>query len=240
MANCSGVDDAFTKSLLHMDTTFTDESGKVWTANGNAQIDTAQSKFGGASGLFDGTGDYIETPYTADHNTGAGDLTVDSWVRFNSVATIQTLFARRTSNPSQQDLFSIYWYQPTGRLYFHAISSTVTRAEYSFAWTPSTATWYHIAIVRNGTNLYMFLNGVSQSLTVGTAVSTNNLDPTFGNPVSVIGRYGNYNDFYMNGWIDEFRFSKGIARWTANFIPPTSEYCPGTSTRKFQRVSILG
>ena len=75
----------------------------------------------------------------------------------------------------------------------------------------------------------MFLNGTSQSLTVGTAVSTNNLDPTFGNPVLVIGRYGDYNDFYMNGWIDEFRFSKGIARWTANFTPPTSAYAPPSS-----------
>ena len=51
---------SFTKLLLHCNgtdgsTTFTDEIGKTVTANGNAQIDTAQSKFGGASGLFDGT-----------------------------------------------------------------------------------------------------------------------------------------------------------------------------------------
>ena len=98
------VDDSYTKALLHMDgsdgsTTFTDESGTTWTANGNAQIDTAQSKFGGASGLFDGASDYLQTPYTADHNTGTGDFTIDQWIRFNSVATTQTLFARRTSNP---------------------------------------------------------------------------------------------------------------------------------------------
>ena len=62
----SGVDDTYTKSLLHFNgsdgsTTITDESGKTWTAYDNAQIDTAQSKFGGASMLLDGVGDYIKT-----------------------------------------------------------------------------------------------------------------------------------------------------------------------------------
>src|SRR3972149_9214360 len=63
--------DSYTKLLLHMDgangsTTFTDEMGQAVTANGNAQISTAQSKFGGASGLFDGTGDYLSVPASAD------------------------------------------------------------------------------------------------------------------------------------------------------------------------------
>ena len=61
------VDDSYTKALLHMDgadgsTTFIDESGKTWTRAGNAQIDTSQYKFGGASGLFDGSGDWVDTP----------------------------------------------------------------------------------------------------------------------------------------------------------------------------------
>jgi hypothetical protein len=85
--------DAFTKILLHMDgtngsTTFTDTnaggSAHTWTANGNAQISTAQSKFGGASGLFDGTGDYITTPDHADYTLGSGDFTIDLW--FNCTA----------------------------------------------------------------------------------------------------------------------------------------------------------
>ena len=67
--------DANTKSLLHFDgannsTTFTDETGKTWTAHGNAKISTAQYKFPTGSGLFDGTGDYIDTPDHADFNFG--------------------------------------------------------------------------------------------------------------------------------------------------------------------------
>src|SRR3990167_5787652 len=77
---------ADTKLLLHMDgadasTTFTDEVGHVFTPAGNAQIDTAQSKFGGASGLFDGTGDYITTPNSADFDPGTGSFTAEMWIR---------------------------------------------------------------------------------------------------------------------------------------------------------------
>src|SRR3990167_5305793 len=79
--------------MLHMDgtdgaTTFTDSSdnAKTMTAVGNAQIDTAQSKFGGASGLFDGTGDWLTTPDSTDWDLGTGDFTIDFWIRFSSVA----------------------------------------------------------------------------------------------------------------------------------------------------------
>ena len=39
---------------------------KQVTANGDTKISTAQSKFGGASGLFDGTGDYLSVPDNDD------------------------------------------------------------------------------------------------------------------------------------------------------------------------------
>ena len=81
------VDDAYTKSLLHMDgtdasTTFTDESGKTWTRGGDAQIDTASYKFGGASGLFDGTTDRLSVPDSSDFNL-AGGFTCDCWIRLS-------------------------------------------------------------------------------------------------------------------------------------------------------------
>lgn len=81
--------DTYTKLLLHCDgtdgsTTFSDNgvTGHTVTANGNAQIDTAQSKFGNASGLFDGTGDYLTIPDHADWNFGTGNFTIDAWIRF--------------------------------------------------------------------------------------------------------------------------------------------------------------
>jgi hypothetical protein len=95
------VDDPNTVSLLHFNGSngsniFTDESGKVWTAFGNAQITTTQSKFGGASGNFDGSGDYLRTPYTSDFDLSGGDFTIDTWFNTNSFAAYQNLISKDT------------------------------------------------------------------------------------------------------------------------------------------------
>ena len=91
-----GVPDVNTLLLLHCNgadtsTTFIDSSRshKTVTPNGNSQIDTAQSKFGGASSLFDGTGDYLSVPDSEDWNFGTGSFTFDFWVRFNAAPTAE-------------------------------------------------------------------------------------------------------------------------------------------------------
>jgi hypothetical protein len=63
------------------------------------------------------------------------------------------------------------------------------------------------------------VNGVSSATLNVTGVTANNSVNKL-----AIGRLGEYNGFYYNGWIDELRFSKGVARWTSNFTPPTSPY----------------
>jgi hypothetical protein len=221
---------SFTKLLLHMDgadasTTFTDSSqfGVSVTANGNAQVDTAQSKFGGASGLFDGTGDYLSWSHSSQFDLGTSAFTIDFWVRFNSTSGTQAFYAARNNDAgTQKDFVGIY--KDATNLVFLAAQNAVNVANYSKNWSPSTGVWYHIAIVRNGTSLLMFIDGVEQAPTASTAISTNSLSPTFGTPTQTVARYGDFDGFYVNGWIDEFRFSKGIARWTANFTPPTTAY----------------
>jgi len=89
--------DAYTVSLLQFDgsdgsTTFTDGATggtHTWSASGNAQIDTAQYKFG-QSGLFDGAGDKIVSDYSSDWNLGSGDFTIDGFVRWNALPNINT------------------------------------------------------------------------------------------------------------------------------------------------------
>jgi hypothetical protein len=87
----------------------------------------------------------------------------------------------------------------------------------SNAWNPADATWYHVAIVKNGTSYLMFINGTQ----IGTTQTSTGVFQDVA-AVMRIGLSGTSN--YLNGWIDEFRVSKGIARWTANFTPPTAEY----------------
>lgn len=206
--------DAYTMLMLHCDgtdtsTTFTDSStnqvAKTQTANGNAQIDTAQSKFGGASGLFDGTGDYLTTPDSADFNYGTGDFTIDFWVRFNTRTGDDTFYDR---NATVRILLGIFG----GNLYFY-IGGVVL----SNAWTPSLATWYHVAFVRSGTSCWTFVDG---TIFGGPATNSSNIT---GAATLFIGANLEAGDGF-DGWFDELRISKGIARWTANFTPPTEAY----------------
>ena len=223
------VDDSYTKALLHMDgsdgsTTFTDESGKTWTANGNAQIDTAQSKFGGASGLFDGSGDWLHTSDSEDFNVGSGNFTIDFWLRRNVTGVQQYIAGQNDSSASASSFSFVFYTVVADKIRFQVYSGGTAYNIESTATISDTTTWHHVAGVRDGNVLRLFIDGTQEGTVSVTGVTVNNST----NQIS-IGRTGEYNGGYLNGWIDEFRFSKGIARWTANFTPPTSAYAPPSS-----------
>jgi RHS repeat-associated protein len=221
------ANDSYTKALLHMNgtdtsTIFVDQTGKSWTAAGNAQIDTAQSKFGGASGLFDGSGDYINTADSADFDIGSGDFTVDFWFKKNVNGTNQGVFGQSNSSATGTTI-GIYGYMSltNNKIAIYGYTgSTLKQLESSS--TVTDTNWHHYAAVRNGNTLYLFLDGVSQGTLDVTGVTFNNSSNQM-----AIGRIGEYNAQYANGWIDEFRFSKGTARWTSNFTVPESPYYSG-------------
>lgn len=225
------IADPYTKSLLHMNgtdgsTTFIDSATggtHTWTAYGNAQIDTAQSKFGGASGLFDGTGDYISTAGSPDFYFGSSDFTIDMWVRFTAFpgsGTLMSLLAngRFAQAPYGGFEFALRNYSGVQNLYFVFYNSSGT-VLWASNWAPGDAfslnTWTHIAAIRSGNNFYFAKSGTlspALSITVSQVDNNNTL------------KYGYNNRTDLNGWLDECRISKGIARWTSNFTPPISEY----------------
>lgn len=214
--------DSFTTVMLHLDgadasTTFTDssQSALTFTGSGNAQIDTAQSVFGGASMLLDGVGDYISTSSTSAVNMGTADFTIDFRVRFSSIVSFNWIFQGNAATNSLDCGFNT--------------SNTVLRlflnsSEHTFSWTPSQDVWYHVAFARNGTNLMAFVDGTQ----IGTTLTSSDDIPT-----SAFSIGTNNGVFFHYGWIDEFRVSKGIARWTANFTPPTEAYSADTATGNF-------
>jgi len=224
----SMLEDASTVSVLHMNgtdasTIFIDETGRSWTAMGNGQIDSAQSVFGGASALFDGSGDYLSTPNHTDFDFGSGNFTVDFWIKFNSLAGTQQLISKR-ANPTLYGPFSIAI--DSSYVYFVSSSNGAAWGEYiqwSYGTNIVTGNWYHFAFVRNGSDWGFYLNGVSRAFTtVSQTVMTNTTNVTIGGLLD--------GSFSFNGWIDELRVSKGVARWTANFTPPASEYAFATPT----------
>ena len=196
------------------------------TAYGNAQIDTGQSKFGGASGLFDGAGDYLSSADSDDWNFGTGSFTVDFWVRFNALpaaGNYQMIFQQYAGDNSRQQFRLVntagaYTWQYE---VCDAGSWTITQ---NFATSVAVNTWYHVALVRSGNSWYVFQDG-SQC---GSTGSDSSSVPDVAGSL-YIGSYGGLVTFF-NGWLDEFRISKGIARWTSSFTPPTSAHVADSST----------
>jgi hypothetical protein len=224
--------DSYTKLLLHCDGTNTSKtvidsssSNYVVTAVGTAQLDTSQKKFGTASLLLDGNSDYLTVPDNNDWSLGY-TYTVDTWVRFNSKAGDPDFFSQRKSGVNVVN----FYFDSLASNLIHAVyiwSGDVTPIAFRCPWNPTVNTWYHLALVRidNGnaaTSWRIFIDGVSQTLTL-TAGAWNGAYPDVGEYLA-IGRNGDGDSNYLNGWLDEFRISKGIARWTNNFTPPTRSY----------------
>lgn len=208
-------------ALLHMDgadgsTTFTDVKGNTITPAGNAQIDTSQSKFGGASGLFDGSGDYFTSGEITGMPLGTGDFTVEFFVR---PAIVGSGFAGLLATPSPSGYVGggLYIRRAGGTIevLMNGVSTPVAQA--SAAWAANV--WIHVAVTRESGSVRLFIDGVLQG---SATTNTTNLTGTtvrFGYSTQDAGSY--------NGWADELRITKGVARYTANFTPPTEPFPAG-------------
>jgi hypothetical protein len=202
--------------LLHMDgasgsTTFTDSSllPKTVTANGDAQISTAQSKFGGSSALFDGSGDYLRTEFVFDWS---GNFTIEMWIRRIGTGTgqVHTIFE---AGNIQGSVGGVHLYvQGDGVLVLNnGFTADISGGGLTLD------TWMHVAAVRSSGQNTLYLDGSE----VGSGFQTY---PVNQNTMS-IGGAPNYG-FWPFAYIDEFRLTKA-ARYTATFTPPTSAFPNG-------------
>ncbi len=210
-----GVDDSYTKALLHMDgandsSTITDESGLTWTNSGTL-LKTAVKKFGTASAYFGGSS-YLARFADSVLVFGTGDFTIDMWVYNTTSGSIRPFFDNRTSADARP-----LW---LGR----AADGTLRSYDGSTLRTGTAIPqdeWVHIAWARSGSSNKIFVNG-------NTAHSFSNGNDYGTLQLSGIGMDRD-NVGYI-GYIDEFRISIGIARWTADFTPPDAPYGPPAPT----------
>ena len=205
-------------------TSTSDESDNSHTITfaGTAQLDTAQNKFGTASLLLDGDSDYIQV---ADHDSfdfDAENFTVECWIRFAALGN-NTIFSHWANGTSSSMSYYLTYFNGSGILRLgHYLSGN---ADTSYSWSPSTGTWYHIALERSGTTLKVYIDGTSViSVSASTTALQASEDPF---------RVGVFNDastgspsldWYFNGHIDDLRITKGLARYGTNFTPPTSAH----------------
>ena len=216
--------------LLHFDgsdgaTTTTDDGPdeRTVTLAGNAQLDTAQKKFGTASLLLDGNGDLASAADDGDFDFGSGDFTIEGFFRISSLGN-NTFFSHWENGDATGQSFYLVHFNGSNTLRF-AYRLTTGLVEANYTWEPSAGTFYHIAIARNGADLKVYIDGtavIEESISTTSFVASE--DPF---------RIGAFNDattasptleWLFAGHVDEVRVTKGEARYTSNFTPTTSAF----------------
>jgi hypothetical protein len=169
---------------------------------GNAQISTAQSKWGGSSMAFDGSTSALKAPSTDLVAFGTGDFTVEAWA-YRTATSDGFVFDTRNNGVGLRPNTS------------NQLEILVTFAgPLTAGGTWPANQWVHIAATRTGGNIKLWLDGVN----VATAANSTNMT---GN-TPYIGSAPGSN--YFPGYIQDLRVTKGYARYTANFTPPTAAF----------------
>lgn len=186
---------------------------------GQAQVSTAQSKFGGSSILFDGTGDYIQMPPSPMiSNWFLGDYTIEYWIypnAFNSSTNGGSNVFSQATPASTGEYFS-FGPRASGVVvfyYYNGAAQTITSGSIS------TGTWTHLAATyeKSSNTLRIFING---TLTTSTTISgTPLLGPADATAPILVGAGAGAQ---FNGYIDDLRVTSGIARYTNTFTPPSA------------------
>ena len=196
-------------------TTFTDYSLTYtpFTVFGNTQISSTQSKFGGSSAYFDGNGDYLSAPGGSQFAFGIGNFTIECWV-YHTGGSDRTIIRHGLTsgttagswelNIQGNNLLGFFWNYYTAGNWLISSGTAVPLSS-----------WTHIAVVRNSNNLQLYINGVSSA----SGTVSFDLNYTAGNLY-----IGGAASQYLNGYIDDLRITKGVARYTANFTPPTAAF----------------
>ena len=187
------------------------------TANGDTATSTAQKKFGTASVSFDGSGDYLSIP-DSDDWTFSGDFTIEMWFRSNNISSpaSQTIISESEANGSELALV----HYSDGEISFRCTgTSTIVTSGAGV----SSNTWYHLAIVRSGSTIKVYLDGSS----IISTTNSSTINP--GNGIR-FGSWYSGTDYY-NGYMDEIRISNK-ARYTTGFSGslPTTAFTDDNNT----------
>jgi hypothetical protein len=216
--------------LLHMDNlsgsqVFVDSSTNNFslTGYGNTAINQTTKKFGNGAVYFDGTGDYLKTNWNSAFTFGAGDFTVEFWA-YPTGTPNGIGFITAEYNPGS--IGNVAWAFGAASSLGAGSGSELFFGSYEGSWTGvqsvsslALSAWSHVAASRSSGTLRLFLNGTN----IAQGTFTNNIQT--GDPL-IIGRRWDYNEAskFFNGYIDELRITKGVARYTANFVPQTAPF----------------
>jgi len=186
------------------------QSVQTLTLNGDVKSSTTQSKYLTSSMYFDGTGDYLNISSSEIHALGGGDYTVECWVYLNSSKN-QGIWDTRTTNTSTT---GVALYVTSGNEW----RMVVNNSTFTVGGSITNSTWTHVAVVRSGSTITVYVAGSS----VNTATSSINLTDESMLIATLRDNVDTSATFKLDGYMSDFRVTKGLARYTANFTPPTA------------------
>jgi hypothetical protein len=175
-------------------------------------VDTNVVKFGTGSMKFDGTGDYLTIPASQNLAFGTGDFTFECWINTSNVPSI----------PNDR-IIRIGANGVTGNFQVLIINTQVVRVESGLTTLITGSVdvvdgaWHHIAVTRSGTDLKLFVDGTQDGSTVTNSTNLNQTVAQIGFDTTIAGSA-------YTGYIDDLRITKGVARYTAAFTPPTQAF----------------
>jgi hypothetical protein len=176
---------------------------------GDAKISTAVKKYGNSSMYFDGTGDYLNSQGSNfPGNFSTGDFTIEAWIYWNSLASESAIFYGSGVG------WVLYVY-PANRLQWGRASPLTGVNLLTGSTTLATGQWYHIAVTRSSGTVKLWVNGTLDGSVSDTQDYT-------GSGNLQVGR--SHSSQYFNGYMDDFRITRGYARYTGNFTPTTTPF----------------
>lgn len=216
-------------ALMHFDgtngsTSFPDDTGRIWTATGGAQVSTAQSRFGGASALFNGAGQFIDTASSAGLTIGSGDFCIEFFMYYTGPTSVgagvyDTMLILTDGTNRVELRLADGGFGFANSLQANVnLGSTLGDVVQAANANRSNLNgrWAHVAFTQQSGACRLFVDGVNEQDRPA--------------PVTISGassiRLGGLTNGTQNyrGHIDEMRITRGSAVYTANFTPPTAPF----------------
>ena len=176
-------------------------------------------KVGSSAIYFDGAAN-LQLPDSAGFAFASGNFTIECWINFTSMTFTRFIHWHQDGN----NRGGFQWDPSTGLQWFMESGGSSVIDFNQGASTVKQYMWHHVAIVRNSNTFTIYQDGVAVATTTDSdAMPDYTVGPTIGEG-SVV------TDGNLTGYMDEIRFSKGVARYTANFTPDTTEFSSDANT----------
>jgi hypothetical protein len=195
--------------LIYGEDDITDETGKTITINGNTALSSSQAKFGANSIYFDGSGDYLQLASSEYFNFADGDFTVECLAYITSFSSNGTFIDLRSGTGANNNF-------QLGHNTANGLSFNTSNGATTVTHALSLNTWHYITLVRDSGVIKLFVDGV--------LLKTVSYSHTMSAGYLYVGRYSLITTADFKGYMEQIRITKGVARYTASFTPPTEPF----------------